>query len=181
MDNYDAAHSNATRDLGLASEVFDTTVSQFGAERSCDGFTPTNYRAADPDMMVGTAVSGNLHVTLGSLLSTLRLDNALTLDQVASAVGVTKPSVWAWENGRSKPTREKWDALARVLGVNPQVLTLAAKEEKALKKALNKAASVGLRVDGPDRAEMLSAGREMIARAYGVNPSSVKIVLETWR
>jgi transcriptional regulator with XRE-family HTH domain len=177
MDNYDVAHNHAIRDHGLASEVFDTTVSQFGAERSCGGFTRTNYRAADPGVMAGTAVSGNLHMTLGSLLSALRLEAELTLGQVASAVGVSKPSVWAWENGRSKPTREKWDALARVLGVVPQVLISAAKEEKALQTA----ALAGLRVDGPDRAEMLSAGREMIARAYGVNPSAVKIMVEIWR
>lgn len=40
----------------------------------------------------------------------------LTLEQVAKHIGVTKPSIWAWEHGRSKPTPQNLAALEKLFG-----------------------------------------------------------------
>lgn len=173
MDSHDVAWGTTFHAPGVAGVDFDEIASRFGAETSHDRRTLSNSHAANPDMMAGPAVTGNLPETLGALLRLLRCEAGLTLDQVASAVGVKKPSVWAWETGRNNPTREKWHVIANVLGVAPQVLAHAAKAE-----GRNKAALSRLQVDEVDRAAMLTAGREMIANAYGVTPSAVRITLE---
>lgn len=173
MDNHDVAWGTTIRSPELTCDHFDEFASQCSVETGYGGFAPENSRAEGYDLSTRMTGSGNMHETFGSLLRVLRCEADLTLEQVASAVGVAKPSVWAWENGKAKPKREKWQALARVLGVSPQVLMDAAKAE-----ALNKAASLVMRGGDVDRTGMLAAGREMIAKAYGVTPSAVRIMVE---
>lgn len=173
MDNHDVAWGTSTCMPDLGGPDADAIVSRCDAEASHDESAPAKSQALQPDVMAGTAGSESLPETFGALLRVLRCEAELTLDQVASAVGVAKPSVWSWENGKSKPKREKWHDIAKVLGVSPQVLASAAKAE-----ALNKAASLSLRVEEVGRAAMLTAVREMIAGAYGVTPSAVRIMVE---
>jgi transcriptional regulator with XRE-family HTH domain len=173
VDSDSVLWSTTIRNAGVASVDLDSIVTGFDTETDCGGCNPANSHPTNPDMMAGASVSENPHKTLGALLRVLRCEAELTLDQVASALGVAKPSVWAWENGRTKPKREKWHALAKVLRVDPQLLASAAKAE-----ALNKAASSALLTEDVDRAGMLAAGREMIAKAYGVTPSAVRIMVE---
>lgn len=52
-----------------------------------------------------------------SILRAHRLGQALTLGDVAKAVGVSKPSVWAWENGKAKPSAQHAEALSKALGI----------------------------------------------------------------
>lgn len=107
------------------------------------------------------------------LLRDLRFKAGLTLEQLANAVGVSKPTVWAWEKGRCTPTPDKLNVIANALCVAPQVLGLAAKAErrnlarKRLKKQL-----------GADRETMLTVGRTIIADAYDVDLSAVRIWLD---
>ena len=60
---------------------------------------------------------------LGSQLNRLRRERSLTLEQVANALGVSKPTVWAWEKGKAKPLPERIEAIANVLGVETSELT----------------------------------------------------------
>jgi transcriptional regulator with XRE-family HTH domain len=173
MDNHDVAWGTSTTVPDLAIAEAGTILSRCDAETSHRGPAPVDTSASKADMANGTAAAGNLPETFGALLRVLRCEAELTLDQVASAVGVAKPSVWSWENGKSRPKRKKWHDIAKALGVSPQVLASAAKAE-----ALNKAASLSVRLEEVDRAAVLAAGREMIAEAYGVAPSAVRITLE---
>jgi transcriptional regulator with XRE-family HTH domain len=176
MDSNDVSWGTTIPEAGVVSVNLEGILAGLDAETDYEGVSGANAHPADPDMMAGATVSRNLYETFGAFLRALRCEAELTLDQVAIAVGVAKPSVWAWENGRSKPTREKWYPLARVLGISPQVLASAAKAE-----TLNKAALPVLRVEEVekiDRAAMLAAGREMIAKACGVTPSAVRITVE---
>lgn len=52
----------------------------------------------------------------------LRLARGLTLEQVATELGVTKASVSKWELGSTHPEHSRLDQLARVLGVTPPEL-----------------------------------------------------------
>ena len=47
-----------------------------------------------------------------------RTDKNLTQAEFAKAVGVTKKTVWAWENGKSKPNVNKIEPICSVLGVS---------------------------------------------------------------
>ena len=58
----------------------------------------------------------------GVKLNRLRRERGLTLAQVASALGVSKPTVWAWEKGKARPLPDRVPAMAEFLGVPPEEL-----------------------------------------------------------
>ena len=47
-----------------------------------------------------------------------RTNKNLTQNEFAKAVGVTKKTVWAWENGKAKPHFDKIEPICSVLGVS---------------------------------------------------------------
>ena len=49
---------------------------------------------------------------LGPQLNRLRRERSLTLEQVANALGVSKPTVRAWEKGKARPLPERISAIA---------------------------------------------------------------------
>ena len=53
----------------------------------------------------------------GSKLKRLRRERGMTLANVADALGVSKPTVWAWEKGKARPVPNRLEAIAEVLGV----------------------------------------------------------------
>lgn len=96
--------------------------------------------------------------TLGMRLHRIRREQGLTLAQVAEALGVSKPTVWAWEKGKAKPLPERMDAIANALGVEPNDLIDAQQ------------------TDGI--ADVLREARIRIATAYDTDPSRVRIMIE---
>lgn len=95
---------------------------------------------------------------LGYRLNQLRRERGLTLAQVANALGVSKPTVWAWEKGKARPLPERIAAIAQVLGVTEADL-----------------ADVGQ----PGGSENLVEDcRIRIASEYGTSPDSVRIMIE---
>ena len=55
----------------------------------------------------------------------MRREAGLTLADVATTLGVSKPTVWAWEKGKARPLPERLEAIAAALGVAPDLLTCA--------------------------------------------------------
>ena len=92
-------------------------------------------------------------------LQRLRKARGLTLAQVAAALGVSKPTVWAWEQGRSRPVEERIEPLVEALGVPRAELFPEAAAASALDATLGRA-------------------REEIARAAGAAPERVRIMIE---
>lgn len=92
----------------------------------------------------------------GARLHRLRTERGLSLAEVADRLGVSKPTVWAWEHGKARPVERRLSALAEALGVTPGGLEPAA--------------------SGP--VEAVEQGRRQIAAAYGVEPSRVRIMIE---
>ena len=102
-----------------------------------------------------------LHSTaepLGVRLNKLRRERGLTLAQVASALGVSKPTVWAWEKGKARPVPERLGPIAEALGVQKEDLVdrLADEHHSAL----------------------VQDCRLRIATAFGTQPSKVRIMIE---
>lgn len=97
-------------------------------------------------------------VSFGLRLQNLRKARGLTLANVAEALSVSKPTVWAWEHGKARPVEARLDGLAEALGV--------ARDELA-------PASGGFVPD-----ELLDHCRSRIADAAGVDPVSVRIMIE---
>ncbi|MHA7820290.1 MAG: helix-turn-helix domain-containing protein [Erythrobacter sp.] len=103
---------------------------------------------------IGRAVGDSL----GAKLNRLRRERSLTLAQVAGALDVSKPTVWAWEKGKARPLPERIGAIAKVLGVS---------EEE-----LNEGAAAG------PGAELAEECRRQLATAYGVDVQAIRIMIE---
>jgi transcriptional regulator with XRE-family HTH domain len=96
---------------------------------------------------------------LGARLNRLRREAGLTLAEVATSLGVSKPTVWAWEKGKARPLPERLDAIAAALGVTSDML------------------APGPGSDGEISA-VIAECRERIAAACGTAPQSVRIMIE---
>ncbi len=96
--------------------------------------------------------------TLPVRIARLRKEQGLTLEALAALVNVSKPTVWAWEQGKSRPTPERISALADLLGVAEDEL-LSGRDGDALATALSQA-------------------RNVVAKAFGVDPNRVKVSIE---
>lgn len=133
----------------------------FDEEISAATLAAAELQSAPPaPSLAPIAVSpASSHEPLGKRLNRLRREAGLTLADVASALSVSKPTVWAWEKGKARPLPERLDAIAAALGVTRDVLT-----------------------DGPEAISAASAiiedYRKRIAEACGTTPAAVRIMIE---
>jgi len=95
---------------------------------------------------------------LGIRLNRLRRERGLTLAQVAAKLGVSKPTVWAWEKGKARPLPERVAAIANVLGVDEEDLNASSP-------------------DGQGGA-VVEECRSRIAAQYRADPRNVRIMIE---
>lgn len=96
--------------------------------------------------------------SFGERLLRLRKQRGLSLAQVAADVGVSKPTVWAWEQGRARPVAGRIEGLARLLHVSPEEL-LSGRDEATTNEALARC-------------------RQQIAGMFGMSPDNVRIMIE---
>ena len=96
---------------------------------------------------------------LGKRLNTLRRAAGLTLADVAALLGVSKPTVWAWEKGKARPLPERIGAIAAALGVEPDALAPATGQRS-------------------EAAQVIAECRQRIAQACGTDPQAVRIMVE---
>lgn len=104
--------------------------------------------------------------TFGARLRRLRKDRDLSLVGLARALGVTKPTIWYWENDQARPRPKSLNALASVLGV-----------------PLDELVPAGWATDLAEAAPSASLDdvvrncRQQIAQAAGTTPDRVQISL----
>ncbi len=96
--------------------------------------------------------------SFGVRLRRLRKEQGLTLAALASQLGVSKPTIWAWEQGKARPVKDRVETLAALLGV-PASEVLSGRNTHALR-------------------DLLARSREQIASAYGTSPDKVRIMIE---
>jgi transcriptional regulator with XRE-family HTH domain len=96
--------------------------------------------------------------SFGMRLHRLRNDKGLTLSQIATQLGVSKPTVWAWEQGKARPVDSRIEALSAALGVPPSELVPGR--------------------DSPALRDLLIRAREQIASAFGIAPDKVRIMID---
>lgn len=153
----------------VAAEVVWASASLFGC-RFEDAISDAVLSAAQLRGVTGDGVGDAISVRsdvpglnlpnrgLSALLRDLRRERGLTLGQLATRLGVSKPTVWAWEQGKSRPVPERIDAIAEALAVPPEVLL----PERAVQ---------GLPA-------ILARCREQIAEAIGADPEVIRISIE---
>lgn len=116
---------------------------------------PEGQPSASPAPPQGAAANGE---ALAVRLGRLRREAGLTLADVAASLGVSKPTVWAWEKGKARPLPERLGAIAAALGVDAEVLA---------------AAPISREVEG-----VIAECRARIAEACGTRPDAVRIMIE---
>lgn len=82
----------------------------------------------------------------------------MTLSQIADALNVSKPTVWAWEKDKARPLPERMRAIAEALGVE-----IAQLQESQGNNA---------------NADLVEECRIRIATAYDTAPSRIRIMIE---
>ena len=122
-------------------------------QRSLLGKTPPGEK-----LVRRHAASASDEADRDARLARLRRTAGLTLAEIATRLGVSKPTVWAWEQGKSRPAESRIDALAEALGVTRADL-LPGPGVGALQ-------------------ELLARSRNQIARTVGVGADKVRIMIE---
>lgn len=96
--------------------------------------------------------------SLGERLHRLRKLRGLTQGELANRLGVSKPTVWAWEQGRARPIEDRIEAIAEALGVDSN--------------ELRPSRSV------PGLTDLIARCREQIASAMETTADKVRIMIE---
>lgn len=96
--------------------------------------------------------------SLGERLHRLRKLRGLTQGELAARLGVSKPTVWAWEQGRARPIEDRLEAIAAALGVTSAELR------------------PGRTV--PGLPELIARCRNQIAAAVEASPDKIRIMIE---
>ncbi|MGZ8901682.1 MAG: helix-turn-helix domain-containing protein [Limisphaerales bacterium] len=76
-----------------------------------------------------------LFETLGKQIRRLRLERGFTVARFADACGVSRPTIWSWESGRTCPRMSKMVVLASVLNLSASQLQQDRKDAQELKLA----------------------------------------------
>lgn len=127
------------------------------AATQLQGFAPGIPGSAAPRPPAPTPLTATGE-SLGTRLNRLRREAGLTLADVAAALGVSKPTVWAWEKGKARPLPERLEAIAAALGVEPELL-VATPSPRAIDS-------------------VIAECRTRIAEACGTVPEAVRIMIE---
>jgi transcriptional regulator with XRE-family HTH domain len=173
MESLGAALETSGHSLDMESNDFDMPRARIAEASESKVLFATDRRTLQPDLVGRPTSLRNCPASFSALLRLWRYEAGLTLKDVAGAVGVSKPTVWSWEKGKARPGRDKWHALAMALGVAPDVLASAAKNS-----ALANVISSDPEFEGHDRDALIAQGRAMIAKAYNVTSSAVRILVE---
>src|SRR5688572_3464184 len=102
---------------------------------------------------------------MGATLRRLRLQQSVSTSELAAQVGVSRTTVWSWENGATKPRLDKVPALARALNMpeNDLVLVSQAVVERGQRRTLD---------------EEIAYSKECLAAAVGTTPDKIEITIK---
>lgn len=110
-------------------------------------------------------------IALGLRIRGLREAQGLSLSALARKAGISKPSIWAWEAGKSLPRRKNLEALAAALDVPVDDITNGDTSGPPAPGGADAGDLGSLR-------EEIDASKRRIAQAAGVPLASVKIAIE---
>ena len=94
----------------------------------------------------------------------LRTRRGLTCAALAQRIGVSRPTLWAWETGKGHPRAENINALAEALAVSAEFLRNGAQPQIEAQK--------------DDLQSSIVEAKTRIAKLAGVNPEDVTIVIK---
>lgn len=117
------------------------------------------------------ADTAHAHETLGQRLLRLRRARGLSRSGLATQMGMSKPSLWAWETGKTIPRRKSLIALAKALSVSDRDL-LGETEDSSATDVLHGTHST------QRLQSLIDRKKKEIAAFAGVKADKVKISIE---
>lgn len=131
---------------------------QFEAAISTAVLSATQLRS---EASSSAAAAGDQRAPAGSFgakLQRLRKDRGLTQAALAEQLGVSKPTVWAWEQGKARPVESRMATLAQALDVPVAELLIGS--------------------DSAFLGDLIARAKAQIAGALGVSPDQVRIAID---
>lgn len=126
----------------------------------------------EPDLPDDGGTQGSVRETFADRLIRLRQARGLSRAELAERAGVSKPTMWAWETGRTPPRQSNLASLARALRVSEEVLL-------GLTSSAAVASSAADRPASPTAlAQAVAESKVRIAELAGTEPERVKISVE---
>lgn len=104
-------------------------------------------------------------------LRRLRNERGLSRAALSEKTGFSRPTIWAWESGKTAPRSRNMAALAKALGVSALELVGAEGAGPDPEKAAPTATANLIRV-------AVQSSKEQIAALAGVSPDNIKIIIE---
>lgn len=114
--------------------------------------------------------------SLARRLKQLRLDRDLTRAELAERSGISTPSIWAWETGRTVPRLQSLEILAKGLGVPVTELQIGGSSMlvETIASAVD-GREDGVNVHSTRLTELVEASKIQIALLAGTTPDRVSI------
>lgn len=168
-----AADDKIEVDLPHAGAVTTNIIWVSGKLFGCEFETPISSAALSAAQLQSAVVGGDADPVLGgpgqielgssdarfgANLKRLRIAKGLSQADIAAELGVSGPAISGWESGRARPKHDRLAPLATLLGVPAAQLL------------------VDLSTDPAE--DLISQGREKIARATGASPNRIRIFIE---
>jgi len=111
--------------------------------------------------------------SLGERLKRLRRERGMSRTALSQRSGFSKPSLWAWETGKTTPRRSNLIVLAAVFGMTEQQLLLG---ETPL--IIGEQRHIEGDRSSDQLGEVIDAAKNRIAQAVGVQVSQVRVYIE---
>lgn len=115
--------------------------------------------------------------TLAARLKQLRIARDLTRAELAERSGISTPSIWAWETGRTVPRLGSLETLARGLGVPVSELQIGTSPAPMDFEAIGQS-DRGSDLRTARLAELVAASKAQIAALAGTTADRVSITIE---
>lgn len=115
--------------------------------------------------------------TLAARLKQLRISRDLTRAELAERSGISTPSIWAWETGRTVPRLGSLETLAKGLGVPVSELQIGAEAMPAELPSALPANENGGDLRTARLTELVAASKAQIAALAGTTPDRVTITI----
>ena len=110
---------------------------------------------------------------LGERLLRLRHEKGLSRTALSERTGFSKPTIWGWETGRTRPRRENLRILSAVFGLTEQQLVYGEGH-----RAVQKTNRSGAEAYARSLKDIIDQSRTRIAEAAGVDRLKVRISIE---
>lgn len=130
-------------------------------------------------------VGSDMDDSLPARLRYYREQSGMSRTELAERTGFSRPTIWAWESGKTQPRHSNLPALANALGIHEieligaAVTTFPRSEIEALVVADWQSSEIPEGLANPQRLKiMIHAARLSIAALAGISPQNVKISIE---